>query len=90
MSCLRFHELLLFLRAYPHNAAIARKAETQLRTFPRRILWLREQDIDLTPLEHPEVSGIAGMSVTDTFSYYIVRWLSATLPVASGDRLGVV
>ena len=26
-------------------------------------------------LEHPEVSGIAGMSVTDTFSYYIVRWL---------------
>ena len=77
---LRFHELLLFLRAYPHNAAVARKADAQLRTFPGRILRLREQDIDLTSLELPEVSGIAGMSVTDTFSYYIVRWLSQTYP----------
>ena len=72
---LRFHELLLFLRAYPYNANVARKAEAQLRTFPRRISRLREQDIDFTSLERPEASGIAGMSVTDTFSYYIVRWL---------------
>ncbi|HKY42442.1 MAG TPA: hypothetical protein VJM50_05070 [Pyrinomonadaceae bacterium] len=77
---LRFHELLLFLRAYPHNAAVARKAEAQLRTFGRRISLLREQEIDLTSLELPEVSGIAGMSVTDTFSYYIVRWLFETRP----------
>lgn len=77
---LRFHELLLFLRAYPHNAAVARQAETQLRTFPRRISQLREQDIDLSSLESPEVSGIAGLSVTDTFSYYIVRWLARTHP----------
>ena len=75
-----YHELLLFLRAYPHTAAVARKAEAQLRTFPRRISQLREQDINLTSLESPEVSGIAGMSVTDTFSYYIVRWLARTHP----------
>lgn len=73
---LRFHELLLFVRAYPHNAAVARLSESQLRTFDRRISLLREQNLDLSPLEHPDVSGIAGMSVTDTFSYYIVRWLS--------------
>ncbi|HJU92552.1 MAG TPA: hypothetical protein VJ656_06390 [Pyrinomonadaceae bacterium] len=77
---LRFHELLLFVRAYPHSVAVARKADAQLRTFPQRISLLREQDIDLTALEHPEVSGIAGLSVTDTFSYYIVRWLSETHP----------
>ena len=77
---LRFHELLLFIRAYPYNAAVARRAEAQLRTFPRRISLLREQEIDLTSLERPEVSGIAGMSVTDTFSYYIVRWLARTYP----------
>ncbi|HEU5459521.1 MAG TPA: hypothetical protein VFU83_03470 [Pyrinomonadaceae bacterium] len=77
---LHYHELLLFVRAYPHNAAVARKADAQLRTFPRRISQLREQDIDLTSLESPEVSGIAGMSVTDTFSYYIVRWLARTYP----------
>lgn len=77
---LRFHELLLFVRAYPHNATVARKADDQLRTFPRRISLLREQEMDLTSLERPEVSGIAGMSVTDTFSYYIVRWLFETYP----------
>lgn len=77
---LRYHELLLFVRAYPHNVSIARIAEAQLRTFPRRISLLRERDVDLTPLEHPEVSGIAGMAVTDAFSYYIVRHLSQLYP----------
>jgi hypothetical protein len=77
---LRLHELLLFVRAYPHNATVARLAEAQLRAFPQRISLLRERDVDLTPLELPEVSGIAGMSVTDTFGYYIVRWLCRTYP----------
>ena len=77
---LRFHELLLFVRAYPHNAAVARKADANLRTFKQRLSRLREQDIDLTSLERPEVSGIAGTSVNDTFSYYIVRWLFKTYP----------
>ena len=77
---LRLHELLLFVRAYPHNAKVARLAEAQLRAFGQRISLLREQDIDLSTLEPPEVSGIAGMPVTDTFGYYIVRWLSRTYP----------
>lgn len=71
----RYHELLLFLRAYPHNASIARAAENELRGFGNRVSFLEQQEIDLTPLEHPEVSGIAGTSVTDTFGFYIVRRL---------------
>lgn len=71
----RFHEILLFLRAYPHNASIVRATEKELRGFSSRILALREQEIDLSPLEHPEMSGIAGTSVTDTFSFHIIRWL---------------
>jgi hypothetical protein len=39
--------------------------------FPR----LREVETDLSSLEHPDISGIAGTSVKDTFSYPIVRWL---------------
>jgi hypothetical protein len=76
----RYHELLLFLRAYPHNAAIARAAEIELRAFANRISFLEQQEIDLAPLEHPEVSGIAGTSVTDTFSFYIVRRLLQRYP----------
>jgi hypothetical protein len=71
----RYHELLLFLRAYPHDASIARAAENELRGFANRVSFLEQQEIDLAPLEHPEVSGIAGTSVTDTFSFYIVRRL---------------
>ena len=74
-SLVRYHELLLFLRAYPHNAPIARAAERELRRFANRVAFLEQQEIDLAPMEHPEVSGIAGTSVTDTFSFYIVRRL---------------
>jgi hypothetical protein len=67
-----YHEELLFLRAYPKNAATVREVEKELRHFADRVAAL---DIDPAPLQHPEVSGIAGTSVTDTFSFYIVRWL---------------
>ena len=36
---------------------------------------LREAEADLSAFDNPEVSGIAGTAVTDTFTYYIVRWL---------------
>jgi hypothetical protein len=75
-SLFRYHEILLFLRAYPQNATVVRATENELRGFANRVSLLKEQDVDLSPLEHPEVSGIAGTSVTDTFSFYIVRWLS--------------
>jgi hypothetical protein len=56
------------------------QAEAALGTFADRVAALREADQDLSPLEHPEVSGIAGTSVTDTFSYPIVRWLVRQQP----------
>src|SRR5262245_29993372 len=74
-SLFRYHETLLFLRAYPQSSTILRAAESELRNFLNRVSALRDREIDLTPLQHPEVSGIAGTSVTDTFSFYIVRRL---------------
>ncbi|MDQ6652516.1 MAG: hypothetical protein M3Y84_07210 [Acidobacteriota bacterium] len=74
-SLIRLHEALLFLRAYPQSARVRTLAESLLNSFDKRILALREQEVDLSPLDHPEVSGIAGRTVTDTFSYPIVRWL---------------
>ena len=71
-TLVRYHEELLFLRAYPPSAAIVREVEKELCNFGSRVAAL---DVDLAPLQHPEVSGIAGTSVTDTFSFYIVRWL---------------
>ena len=74
-SLFRYHEVLLFMRAYPQNASLVRATENELRGFSKRVSALSDGDIDLSPLEEPEVSGIAGTSVVDTFSFYIVRWL---------------
>lgn len=74
-TLVRYHELLLFLRAYPHNSRILNLAEKELASFPRRIEALQASEVDISTIETPEVSGIAGTSVTDTFSYPMVRWL---------------
>ena len=72
-ALVRYHELLLFLRAYPQSRNVLRTAETELSRFTERVKRLAATNVDLSALEHPEVSGIAGTSVIDTFSYYIVR-----------------
>ncbi len=74
-SLIRFHEVLLFLRAYPQSARILQTVENELSSFSQRVNALEKAGADLGTLNEPEVSGIGGTSVTDTFSYYIVRWL---------------
>ena len=79
-SLIHFHETLLFLRAYPPNATILNLVERILRSFNQRVAQLVDADADLSALDNPEVSGIAGGSVTSNFSYAIVRWLVAKYP----------
>ncbi len=74
-SLIRFHEILLFMRAYPQGARVLRRVEKILDAFARRVALLAEMGADLTPLEYGEVSGIAGTFVEDTFGYDITRWL---------------
>ena len=77
---IQFHEALLFISAYPQSARIKLLAESELRRFAKRIAFLRDHDVELTAFDNPEVSGVAGTAVVDTFSYYIVRWLLQTHP----------
>jgi len=70
----------MFVRAYPQSAEVMRAAEKELRGFAERVAWLSEQGVDVAPLEHPEVSGIAGTPVTDTFGFHIVRSLVQRYP----------
>src|SRR5579871_5388001 len=74
-SLIRFHEALLFFRAYPANEKIRRSADALLRTFGARIARLRKADADLEPFEETDVSGIAGTAFSAIFSYDIARWL---------------
>ena len=79
-ALIRYHEALLFLRAYPQSAKLLKRVEAQLASFAQRVEQLQEAGADSSLLGHPEVSGIAGTAVTDTFSYYIVRWLVRMQP----------
>src|ERR1700688_2385862 len=79
-SLIRFHEALLFFRAYPSNARIMRLTDRLLASFPHRIAPLRRSGADLEPLEEPEVSGIAGTGLSAVFTYDIARWLARHRP----------
>ena len=74
-ALVRFHEILLFLTAYPQGARVRQLAESQLRSFSKRVTALSDAEVDLSAFDNPEISGIAGTAVVDTFTYYIVRWL---------------
>ena len=75
-SLIRLHETLLFLRAYPPSEEVARLADEVLFAFADRI------GDNLEPFEGPEVSGIAGTSLTAVFSYEVARRLAARYPRA--------
>ncbi|HSB80425.1 MAG TPA: hypothetical protein VLM91_16720 [Candidatus Methylomirabilis sp.] len=71
-SLIRFHEALLFVRAYPHNAKVLRQADALLASFSRRVARLRSAERDLSAFEPVEVSGIAGTSVEEIYGYDVV------------------
>src|SRR5438445_1680615 len=79
-SIVRLHETLLFGRAYPRNPEVLRETEGILKAFAKRVSDLREENVDISALDDPTVSGIAGGSVTSNFSYAIVCWLVAKYP----------
>jgi hypothetical protein len=79
-SLIRFHEALLFFRAYPPNARILRLTDHLLASFPQRIALLRRSRADLEPFVEPEVSGISGTSLSAVFTYDLARWLARHHP----------
>lgn len=79
-SLIRFHEALMFLRAFPHGPGVVRKTESLLNNFYLRVEALRKSGADLGPLEPLEVSGIAGTQMADTLSFDVARWLVRRTP----------
>ncbi|HWC77191.1 MAG TPA: hypothetical protein VG778_07010, partial [Blastocatellia bacterium] len=94
---IRFHEALLFIRAYPHNQAVLKLAEELLVSFERRVVKAHEQGIELDSLDYMENCGIAGTTLTGNFSYGIACWLAGRWPESididweeygNGERMG--
>ena len=75
-SLIRFHEAVLFLRAYPHDRATRDAAERILSSFGPRVEALVRSGADLAAFDEPEVSGIAGTKISTDYSFDVVRWLA--------------
>ena len=76
-SLIRFHEALLFIRAYPQSRAVLLLADRLLTTVFDRVERLKAAGEDLTPFDYIENSGIAGTQLHGMYSYGIARWLAS-------------
>ncbi len=78
-SLIRFHEILLFMRAYPQGRALLAQTEKILSSFKQRVEELQDAE-DFYEFERPEVSGISGTAFSAIFTYDVVRWLVGRHP----------
>ncbi len=79
-SLLRFHETLLFLRAFPQSRMVVAHVEKILNAFHQRIAKLRESGADMEVFDDFDTSGIAGTTMQDTLSFDAARWLVRRVP----------
>ncbi|HXE89398.1 MAG TPA: hypothetical protein VNK82_00375 [Terriglobales bacterium] len=79
-TLVRFHDSLLFLRAYPPSPAVLRRTEGLLNDFWRRVQVLRSAGADLSLFQDEKFSGVAGTWLEDTLNFDVVRWLARRFP----------
>lgn len=79
-SLIRFHETLLFLRAFPQSQGLVPRIEKLLNTFHERIEKRRELGVDMSAFDDFDTSGIAGTTMQDTLNFEAARWLSRRIP----------
>ncbi len=79
-SLIRFHEALLFLRAFPHGPGVVRKTEKLLNSFWKKVAESRQRGADLSAWDTFEFSGVAGTTMEDTLSFDVARWLIRRIP----------
>jgi len=77
---IRFHEALLFLRAFPHAASLVPRVEHLLNTFHQRIAKIRAANADMSSFDDFDTSGIAGTTMQDTLSFDAAHWLAHRIP----------
>jgi hypothetical protein len=77
---IRFHESLLFLRAFPNSRALIPPTEKLLNTFFKRVEKLRASHTDMSIFDDFDTSGIAGTTMQDILSFDVVRWLVRRIP----------
>lgn len=81
-SLIRFHDLLLFLRAFPPGPRVLRLADTLLSGMEKQVKATLSAGAEPDDFAPEEVVGIAGTVVEASFSYPMVCWLVERHPKA--------
>ena len=79
-ALIRFHDALLFLRAYPHNVVVLQQSERLLGSIAGRVGLLRQAGTEMSVFDPEQVSGIAGTTMQDSWNYDVVCWLARRFP----------
>jgi len=79
-SLIRFHEAVMFLRAFPQSTAVVRATERILNRFHEKVEALRQSGAAMEAFDPLEVSGISGTTMEDTLSFDVARWLVRHVP----------
>jgi hypothetical protein len=79
-SLIRFHEALLFLRAFPQGSSVVHATERILNRFHKKVQAIHKMGADMDAFDTFEVSGIAGTQMEDTLSFDVARWLVGRMP----------
>jgi len=79
-SLLRFHESLLFLRAFAQSSSVVRQVEGILNRFHEGIEKLRASGGDMDVFDDFDTSGVAGTTMLDTLNFEAARWLVRRIP----------
>ena len=74
-SLIRFHDSLLFLRAFPQSTRVARHADQLLASLEAQVQRLKGQPDAARAFDDETVSGIASTTVTNTLSLELARQL---------------
>lgn len=79
-SLVRFHEALLFLRAFPASPTIVPQVEKLLDGFHERIDRIRELGGNMSVFDDFDTSGITSTTMQDTLNFEVARWLVRRIP----------
>ncbi len=74
-SLIRFHDALLFLRAFPQSRRVAQLTDQLLGGIVRQVERLQSSGADMELFDDEQFSGIAGTVINDIFTYDVARWL---------------
>ncbi len=74
-SLIRFHEVLLFFRAFPQSASVVALIERLLNSFHERVAIVRQAGADRSEFDDFDTSGIAGTIMQDSLNFEAARWL---------------